>query len=235
MSKTNDSQNRALQIGQSLQRIVSNIRRSGTSVLSAVPLAALCVSIAGFWIAAVNWKFQRANYATKEIEEAEASPRTTEKAAAFAAKAKDLDAIKKAVEDAAAVGTPLWLSYLFLLFYIAIAASAVTHADLLLERPVDLPFLNIKLPLHAFFIVSPILFIVCHAYIMAHFALLADKAKHFHVQLRKQINIGQSADAHEVREGLRRQLPINIFVQFLAGPSDIRESPFSILLWATSW
>ena len=45
-------------------------------------------------------------------------------------KADDLDAIKKAVDDAASVGGGLWLSYLFVLFYLAVAAGAVTHADL---------------------------------------------------------------------------------------------------------
>ena len=44
-----------------------------------------------------------------------------------------------------------------------------------------------------------------------------------------------TANGHMIREGLRRQLPINLFVQFLAGPEDIREGPFSILLWATAW
>jgi hypothetical protein len=33
------------------------------------------------------------------------------------------------------------------LFYLAVAAGAVTHADLCLENPVKLPFLNIDLPL----------------------------------------------------------------------------------------
>ena len=153
----------------------------------------------------------------------------TAKVATFAEKAEDLDAIKKSVEDAAAVGAPLWLSYLFLLFYIAIASGAVTHADLLLERPVDLPFLSIKLPLKAFFYIAPLLFLLSHTYTLAHFALLADKAKHFHQRLRTAIT------EHEIREGLRRQLPINIFVQFLAGPEDIREGPFSIFLWTTAW
>jgi uncharacterized protein YjbI with pentapeptide repeats len=158
----------------------------------------------------------------------------SEKIAAIAAKADDLDSIKKSVEDAAVVGAPLWLSYLFLLFYIAVAASAVTHPDLLLERPLDLPFLSIKLPLRAFFIIVPFLFLIMHAYTMAHFALLADKAKNFHTQLRSSISSDVS-NGHEIREGLRRQLPINIFVQFLAGPEDIRERPFSLLLWATAW
>jgi hypothetical protein len=68
--------------------------------------------------------------------------------AAFAEKADDLEEIKKAVDDAAAVSGGLWLSYLFILFYIAIAAGAVTHIDLLLQQPVHLPFLNTNGNLH---------------------------------------------------------------------------------------
>src|SRR5271156_6525774 len=62
----------------------------------------------------------------------------------FAAKAKDLGALRDAVVDAAGVGNGLWLSYLFVLFYFAIATFAVTHRDLLLENPVKLPFLNVE-------------------------------------------------------------------------------------------
>src|SRR5215831_14116605 len=46
---------------------------------------------------------------------------------AIADKADDLEEIKKAVEDAASVSGGLWLSYLFVLSYVAIAAGAVTH------------------------------------------------------------------------------------------------------------
>ena len=68
---------------------------------------------------------------------------------AIAAKADDLEEIKKAVEDAASASGGLWLSYLFVLSYIPIAAVAVTHEDLLLVRAVKLPFLNVELPLLA--------------------------------------------------------------------------------------
>ena len=148
----------------------------------------------------------------------------------IAEKADDLEAIKKAVDDAAAVGGGLWLSYLFVLFYLAIAAGAVTHADLFFENPVKLPFLNIELPLLAFFLLAPILFLIVHAYTLVHLVMLTDKAKRFDQGLREQIGDENAA----VRDSLRRQLPSNIFIQFLAGPesTNFRERAFRWLLWA---
>jgi hypothetical protein len=83
--------------------------------------------------------------------------------------------LRDAVIDAAGVGAGLWLSYLFVLFYFAIAAGAVTHRDLLLENPVKLPFLNIELPLKAFFVLGPLVFFIVHAYVLLHFVLLTGK------------------------------------------------------------
>jgi len=149
----------------------------------------------------------------------------------FAKQAGDLDAIRKSVEDAAAVSAGIWLSYLFVLLYIGIAAGAVTHKDLLLENPVKLPFLSdVPLPLVAFFVLAPIVFIVSHAYTLVHFVMLGAKAGVFHDELFKQL-----PDAPDAREALRRQLPSNIFVQFLAGPRDIREGGLGLILKAIAW
>jgi hypothetical protein len=97
---------------------------------------------------------------------------TTAAATAFADKAKDLGALREAVVDAANVGLGLWLSYLFVLLYLAIAAGAVTHRDLLLESPVKLPFLNVDLPLTGFFALGPLLLVIVHAYVLLHFSCL---------------------------------------------------------------
>lgn len=147
-------------------------------------------------------------------------------------KAHDLDAVRKSVEDAASISGTLWFSYLFTLLYIAIAAGAVTHKDLLLENPVKLPFLNVELPLVAFFALAPILFIIAHAYTLMHFVMLAAKVGTYDTELREKLS-GKEADT--TRLGLRRQLPSNIFVQFLAGPSDIREGGLGWLLKAVAW
>jgi hypothetical protein len=154
----------------------------------------------------------------------------------FLKKADDLDEIRKAVDDAASVGGGLWLSYLFVLFYLAIAAGAVTHADLFLENPVKLPFLNVELPLLAFFFLAPILFLFVHAYTLVHLVFLTDKAKRFDQALSEQIGDDTDAakDSNEPRvaaiAGVRGQLPSNIFIQFLAGPRDRRAGSFGWLL-----
>jgi uncharacterized protein YjbI with pentapeptide repeats len=142
----------------------------------------------------------------------------------FAAKAKDLGTLRDTVIDSAGVGAGLWLSYLFVLFYFAIAAGAVTHRDLLLENSVKLPFLNVELPLKAFFVLGPLVFLIGHTYVLLHFAMLAGKVRAFHSELQIQI-----AD-DEARARLRRQLPSNIFVQFLAGPREVQTGIIGFLL-----
>ena len=150
----------------------------------------------------------------------------------FAKKADDLEAIKKAVDDAVSVGGGLWLSYLFVLFYLGVAAGAVTHRDLFFEKAVKLPFLGIDLPLVAFFFLAPILFVIVHAYTLVHLVMLTDKAKRYHQALYAEIEKtrGETEWRKETRDKLRRQLPSNIFIQFLAGPSELRESAFGWLL-----
>jgi uncharacterized protein YjbI with pentapeptide repeats len=172
-----------------------------------------------------EWRLSRARAARTEKPAAPADP--TEQ---FAKETHDLDAVRKSVEDAAAVSAGFWLSYLFVLFYIGIAAGAVTHKNFLLENPVKLPFLNVELPLVAFFFLAPIVFIVSHAYTLVHFVMLSAKVGVYDAELRAQLG-----DAPETREGLRRQLPSIIFVQFLAGPGDIRKGGLGLILKAIAW
>lgn len=96
---------------------------------------------------------------------------------ASAVKARDLDTLRAAVVDAATVGAGLWLSYLFVLFYLLIAVGSITHRDLLLQSPIRLPFLSTDLPLLGFFVLGPLIFLIVHAYVLLHFAMLADKGR----------------------------------------------------------
>jgi uncharacterized protein YjbI with pentapeptide repeats len=171
----------------------------------------------------------------KNPEEAPSiSGRVADDTLKLAKRANDLEAIQKSVADASSISTGIWLSYLFVLFYFAVAAAAITHTDLLLENPVKLPFLNIELPLIAFFFLAPLIFLVVHAYTMVHFVLLAKKAVRFHHRLFEEFP-GANGRNSSIRDGLRQQLPSNIFVQFLAGPSEIRDTGFGRLLKFIAW
>ena len=155
--------------------------------------------------------------------------RRTLAAPTLSQKARDLQALRDAVGDAANTSATLWLSYLFVLFYLLIAAGSVTHADLLLENPVKLPFLNIELPLNGFAWLGPAMFIIVHAYVLLNLVLLAGKVEVFNEQLQAQVTDPES------RARLRRQLPNNVFVQFLSGPSDVRAGLVGWMLMAIAW
>lgn len=164
-----------------------------------------------------------ASFLVEEIGLREPSPPS------FADKAKDLQALRDAVVDGASIGNGLWLSYVFVLLYLAVAASGITHRDLLLENPVKLPFLNVDLPLAGFLWFGPALLLVVHAYVLLHFSMLADKMTFFRCELEAQIT---STDA---QLQLRRQLPSNIFLQIGAGPDDMRQGFKGIALQVIVW
>src|SRR5262249_39171553 len=81
----------------------------------------------------------------------------------------DLGELRASVASAADATTAIWLSYVFLLFYMLLGVGGITDADLFLERPVQLPFLNIEMPLGGFAYLAPIIFIVAHAYVLLQF------------------------------------------------------------------
>jgi len=119
--------------------------------------------------------------------------------------------------------------YLFVLFYLLVAAGGVTHRDLFFESLVTMPFLSVALPLKAFSWLGPALFLIAHTYILLHLSLLAGKVGALDEKLKIQIR------DERVLAGLQRQLPSNIFVQLLAGPPEARTGVFGLLLWLIVW
>jgi hypothetical protein len=152
----------------------------------------------------------------------------------FAKKADDLEAIKKAVDDAAAVSGGLWLSYLFVVFYILVTTASVTDGDIFLENPIKLAILTVNLgvSLPGYFFLAPIVFVIVHAYTLVYFVMLGEKSKWFNRVLRAQIpdTTSDAVKYRAIRESLERQLASNIFVQMLAGPPELRGGPFGWLL-----
>jgi hypothetical protein len=63
---------------------------------------------------------------------------------------KEAEALAAALNHSAERVQTLWFSFLTFMVYLAIAAGTTTHRMLFLEEPLNLPVLNIKLPLLAF-------------------------------------------------------------------------------------
>ena len=81
---------------------------------------------------------------------------------------KDLGELQRALNEAAGKASVLWTSFVLFQLYLAIAFGSVTHHDLLLEKPITLPVLNVALPLVGFFVVAPALLLIFAATCVGH-------------------------------------------------------------------
>src|SRR5262249_14604479 len=114
----------------------------------------------------------------------------------------------------------------------AIAFGSVTHRQLFLEEPVTLPVLNVELPLVAFFVIAPFLFLVFHAYFLLNLSMLADDARRFGAVVRNRTRDDKSED---IERHLRQQLPNFIFLRMLGGPRGQGTGATDWLLVAIAW
>jgi hypothetical protein len=141
----------------------------------------------------------------------------------------NLGAFEKAVNDAAGRVGALWLSFITLIAYLLVAVGAVTHRDLLLEKPLKLPLLNVDLPLIGFFTAAPFFFILFHFYVFLQFQGLARKLLVYDALLGNQAATDRDADL------MRHRLDNFILVQLLAGPRDRGDRKSIYLLNLMGW
>src|SRR5215475_1802010 len=95
----------------------------------------------------------------------------------------DVTALERSLNDSATRVSTIWISFLIFGLYLVIAASTVTHRQLLMEDPVKLPVLNIDLPLVGFFLLAPILYVTFHAYVLIQVLLLGRTALAYNAAL----------------------------------------------------
>ncbi len=134
-----------------------------------------------------------------------------------------LEAVNRS-SDAAHTG---WLIFLAIMAYFVIAVAGVTHRDLLLETPVELPILQVKIQLTQFFQFAPIILALLHLGLMSQLVLLA----------RETMEFGQASRLLETTDKrnhpLRLELNNFFFVQAIAGPQ--RSAVLSTFLHGMSW
>jgi uncharacterized protein YjbI with pentapeptide repeats len=130
----------------------------------------------------------------------------------------DVEALAAALNHSAERVQNLWFSFLIFMVYLAIATGTTTHRMLFLESPLNLPVLNISLPLLGFYILTPIIFVVFHFYILLNLVLLARTAKSFEDALERAF-----PQDGEAREAFRMRIENTLFVQLLVGGRLERE------------
>ena len=145
----------------------------------------------------------------------------------FTVRADDPDKIEAALVDAANTARNIWVLFLSFGTYLIVAVGSVTHRQLFLEGPIRLPLLSVDLPMVAFFVVAPVLFLIFHVYLLLHLKLMADKVRRYS-DLVDEAELTKIAENH-----IRLQLPDFDFVQFLAGPHKGRKTEW--LLISIAW
>jgi uncharacterized protein YjbI with pentapeptide repeats len=127
----------------------------------------------------------------------------------------DVAALEKSLGDSAVRLSTLWISFLIFALYIAVAASNVTHHQLLSEEgQIKIPTLDILIPIVPSFIVFPTIFVLFHVYLFTQVVLLAQTAAAYNEA------IDRSVPFESDRARVRQRLTNALFAQIFAGSPD---------------
>jgi hypothetical protein len=130
--------------------------------------------------------------------------------------AGDLSSLQSAVNDASSRAAALWLSFLTFMAYLTMTVGAVTHETLLKQKPIELPVLNVSLPLVGSFWIAPLFFLLFHFYLFLQLVILVRKVASFDTNLRMTVATEQD------QEEYRKRLDSFLIVQFLCGAQEER-------------
>lgn len=136
---------------------------------------------------------------------------------------KEVDALLGALNKSGERVQTLWFSFLTALLYFAISAGTTTHRMLLLGEGINLPVLNVKLPLLPFYVIAPAFFLVLHFYMLMMLVLLARTASVFDARLRAVLQ-------GEEQERYRMRIENTLFLQPLVGAERERKGVNARLL-----
>ena len=129
---------------------------------------------------------------------------------------------------ASAAARNAWLFFLALTAYYFVALAGVSHKDLLLETPIELPLLQVKIPQRSFFLFGPLILVLVHFGLLLQHVMLARKLREFHSRVSH----------HEGKELFRQhrfrvQLHSYTYSQAVAGPK--RSPLLGAFLHAMTW
>jgi hypothetical protein len=122
----------------------------------------------------------------------------------------------KAVNDAASTGNTSWIFFLAQMAFFYITVASVTHKDLLLNAPVQLPLLQTQISLEFFFQWGPFVFVLLHFGLLLQHEMLTSKLKGLNDALAPTEGNAPGSNP------LRLELSSYFFAQSMAGPPRSR-------------
>jgi hypothetical protein len=123
----------------------------------------------------------------------------------------DIASLQASLNDSATRVSTIWVSYVLFGVYLLVATGAATHRQLFLEEALKLPALGTDVPLVWFFIISPILFVFLHLYVLLQVLLLGRTAAAYSTALNQEVRF--SID----NAVFRQRLANTLFAQIFAG------------------
>src|SRR5262245_26794992 len=88
----------------------------------------------------------------------------------------DVSGLQTSLNDSAARVSAIWITYLLFGLYLLVAAGTANHRQIFLEEGLKLPALGTDVPLFWFFVLSPLLFVLLHVYVLIQVLLLGRTA-----------------------------------------------------------
>jgi hypothetical protein len=123
-----------------------------------------------------------------------------------------------------------WLGFMALLAFFVVALAGISHKDLLVETPVELPLLQVKVPQRSFALYGPLILLLVHLSLLLQHVTLARKVKDVHDRLTKH-----EGNGYFRQHRLRTLVHSYTFAQAMAGPWRSRVIGFFLhtMNWAT--
>jgi uncharacterized protein YjbI with pentapeptide repeats len=141
----------------------------------------------------------------------------------------DVPGLQTSLNDSAARVSAIWITYLLFGLYLLVAAGTANHRQIFLEEALKLPALGTDVPLFWFFFLSPILFVLLHAYVLIQVLLLNRTAWEYN-------NAVDCAETSPLRNATARQRLANtLFAQLFAGSPRERRGWLGAILNGIAW
>lgn len=124
-----------------------------------------------------------------------------------------IESLLATANEAAGAARNAWLGFILVMAYLLVTIASTGHRDLLLNNPVTLPIVDVKLPLASFFVYAPLLFWLLHLGLFIQHAVTAKKLN----ALKQALGAPSDNRPPGFESRIRGRLHHYSFAQYLAG------------------